>query len=98
MLLSAAVAVAQTSGPTAKLAWDYDDMDRIDGFRLYCDGAEVWTGTDKIVGMLDAGIGAGPHSCYVTAYNAVDESQPSNTVSFRLVTDAPAAPALRLEP
>jgi len=85
---------AQTHQPTdCALAWDYDDAIPIDGFKLYTDGVQTWQGADKTVSCVDAGLTEpGTYSVHVTAYNAVNESGPSNTLELPMVTKPPAVP------
>lgn len=96
LLLLPLTALADTVGPGSSVAWDYVDPmpPNVDGFRLYLNGAPVWEGTVRTVALSDVGITQDQLSdLYVVAYNAVGESEASNTLSFFYVTQAPAAPA-----
>ncbi len=88
-------ASADTVGPAAQMTWDYPDPmpAHVDGFNLYCNGgAPVWSGTEKLIAIpLSQG---GDYSCYVTAFNAVGESEASNTLNFTYVITAPDAPTV----
>jgi len=90
---------AETAPITGGLAWDYDiaDESRIDGYRLY-DGAalihEIADPAARSVTFVAAGLAAGEYSLMLTAYNAVDESMPSNTLDALIVDGAPPTPTL----
>ncbi len=95
LLLIAGNAFALTAGPGCSYEWDYADPlpADVDGFRLYCDGGVVYTGTQPTVTCAAAGTEVvGPHSCYAVAYNASGESTPSNTLDYDFVTGGPSAP------
>ena len=95
LFLLPGIALAQTTGPGCTMAWDYAEPmpSNVDGFRVYINDAEAWTGTEKTVSCEDAGVTvAGDYSAYVKAYNAAAESDPSNTLTFTFVTDGPDAP------
>jgi len=90
---------AETAPLSGGLAWDYVQADEalIDGFRLYADGAVVYEIADpaaREVSFADAGIAAGSYTFSMSAYNAVDESEQSNSLSATIVDGAPPAPTL----
>ena len=98
LLLTPTAWAFSTSPPTAKLTWDYDDPDLIDGFRIYCAGTMVWEGTDYPVMLADTTMQIGRQDCTVRAYNAFDESLDSNSVTVKYVTGKPVpASNLRTE-
>ena len=90
---------AETAPLSGGLAWDYAQADeaRIDGFRLYADGAvvhEIADPTAREVSFVNAGLAAGSYTLSMSAYNAVDESEQSNSLSATIVDGAPPAPTL----
>lgn len=92
-------AFAETVPLTGGIAWDYDPADepRIDGYRLYADDALVHEIPDpaaREVSFSDAGLGAGSYTLHLTAYNAADESAPSDSLDAAIVDGAPPAPTL----
>ena len=95
LFLLPGIVMAETAGSGCTMAWDYVEPmpSNVDGFRVYINDAEAWTGTEKTVSCEDAGVTvAGEYTAYVKAYNAAAESDPSNTLTFVFVTDAPAEP------
>jgi hypothetical protein len=99
LALFAGAVFADTAPITGSLSWDYDQADesRIDGYRLY-DGAtlvhEIADPTARQVSFADAGLDAGTYVLTLTAYNAIDESVPSNPLDATIVDGAPPAPTL----
>ena len=95
LLFTPAAWAFSTSPPTAQLTWDYPDPlpETVDGFRLYCAGALVWEGAEYPVTLSDTAMVQGRQDCYVTAYNALDESEQSNVVDVKYVTGRPVPPA-----
>jgi hypothetical protein len=92
-------AFAETVPVTGGLEWDYDPADeyRIDGYRLYADDAlmhEIPDPAARGVTFSDAGLTAGTYVLHLTAYNAADESAPSNSLNAAIVDGAPPAPTL----
>ena len=91
---------AATCGPGTSLAWDYTQPlpTNVDGFKLYANAVEVWTGTD-LTATPDLGTTEETKTFYVTAYNSAQESAQSNSVSCEFVTTGPALPLnLRFAP
>ena len=95
VFLLASAAAAETIPPTAQFTWDYPDPlpDTVDGFRLYCAGSLVWEGAEYPVTLSDTAMVQGRQDCYVTAFNALDESDSSNVVDVKYVTGKPVPPA-----
>ena len=96
-LLAASAVHADTIGPGCAFAWDYNqnDLPLIDGFRVYVNAEPTWEGMPQTVTCADAGVTAtGVYSVHVTAFNAADESEGSNSLGFTFVSTAPAAPTL----
>lgn len=92
LLASPILAHSATCGPGTTLAWDYAQPlpANVDGFRLYANGVQVWTGT-PLDATPELGAADETKTFHVTAYNDAAESGPSNTVSCEYVTGAPAA-------
>jgi hypothetical protein len=103
LLLASSAVHALTAGPGCILAWDYAQPlpAEVDGFWLYVNGAQAWTGTSLEASCADAGIVApGEYSAFVAAYNDAGESASSNELVFTYVTGAPinAPTMLRFQP
>ena len=103
LLLASSAAHALTAGPGCILGWDYAQPlpADVDGFWLYVNGVQAWTGTPLEASCADAGINApGEYSAFVAAYNDVGNSEASNTLTFTYVTGAPinAPTMLRFQP
>ncbi|MCB9020372.1 MAG: hypothetical protein H6546_08585 [Chitinophagales bacterium] len=98
LLLFSAFSMAETVTAESKLAWDYADPlpDNVDGFQVFANGEKVWTGTKKLVPVSELNLAPGRYEIYVVAYNIVDVSGPSNTVTPTLVTVGPATAPLNL--
>ena len=86
------------------LAWDYGDFSKIDGFRVYQDGAKVADVTradpaaDPATSWTTGDLVEGRRYCwYVTAFNDQAESLPSNTVCVvytgQRVIEVPGSPS-----
>lgn len=98
-----AVLTAWAMAGEVTLAWDYTDFAKIDGFKVYQDGAKIADvaradpGADPPTTWIATGLVERRHYCwYVTAYKDANESLPSNTVcatwSDRQVIELPATP------
>lgn len=97
LLFAASCATAGTVGPGCVIAWDYEveDEQRIDGFRLYQGTIVSGTALPSAREMTcsSAGVLPGANTMTATAYNAVDESEHSNAISFVFVDSAPGTPS-----
>ena len=96
ILLFSATIQAQTIGPGCQVAWDYDpaDLERIDGFRLYVDGAAALD-VDKAAQTATCAALAlqqGQRTIEATAFNSAGESERSDPLSFVFVDSAPGKP------
>jgi hypothetical protein len=92
LLFSPILAHGATCGPGTTLAWDYAQPlpANVDGFRLYANGVQVWTGTG-LQATPDLGETQESKTFWVTAYNDAQESGQSNSVICEYVTNAPPA-------
>jgi len=94
--LISAPAWAETVGPGCALQLDYapSDLERIDSFVVYVDGAEKLTvpKTEQTATCAAIGLTTGAHVLEATAKNAVGESAKSNAVSIVFVDTVPGAP------
>ena len=86
--------MAATVGPDAQMVWDYAEPlpDNVDGFRVYCADTPVWEGVGRVVLLSNTSMPVGRQDCYVVAYNAAGESDPSNIIDVRYVTAKPVNP------
>jgi hypothetical protein len=67
---------------SVELYWSYNS-DNADGFRIYRDGVLVATKGSNITDHIDRRLPSGrTYAYYVTAYNNLGESAPSNTVYY----------------
>ena len=88
---------AQTwTGPGWGLRWSPNPpQELVEGYRVYIDKqdpAELSTydaGSRTAVPLVELGLTSGRYDAWVTAYNPVGESEPSNTVPFVYVADEP---------
>lgn len=85
-------------GPDCVMTWDPPVVGPVQGYRVY-----VSSGSPVNVAITDVGANTqttcnqanaaqGDNEVYVTAYNPVGESGPSETVPFVLVVSAPGVP------
>lgn len=102
LLLFSAFSLAETVTAESKLAWEYPEEadgslpNNVDGFQIFANGEKVWTGTKKLLPVSDLNLAPGRYEIHVVAYNIVDVSGPSNTVTPTLVTVGPAIAPLNL--
>lgn len=99
LILMSAVTSALTTTTGCNFAWDWTgDEATIDGFRFYIDGKPMDLPADvRKVSCAEADVMQGQHEAWVTVFNAVGESDPSNKVKFTFLTTVPAPAVLRLE-
>ena len=84
ILLFPSIALALNCGPGTELAWEYEQPlpANVDGFRLYVNDVETWTGT-TLTAQPDLGVVVETKTFYIRAYNDSEprESLPSNSVA-----------------